>query len=423
MSTPPMQPPHKKRRDSSEGDKQRHPVLSGSLKAFDTSQPLHNFSPGPAPLPTSVMHEIQAELLDFNGTGISVMCMSHRSPEFGAVFTEAQECLRRVLEVPSSHEILFTHGGGHGQFAAVPLNLCGAGKDCRADYIVSGTWSRRAALEAEKYATVRVCAEGDGTRMPPRSTWSLDAGASYRYLCSNETVDGVECHSLPSFDDDVPLVVDMSSDIASKPIDWSRCAVAFACAPKNLGHAGLTVVVVRKDLMLERSAQPTCPGVLHWRTNHESGGMWNTPPTFNIYTTGKVAGWIESEGGIREMQERAHRKAGAIYAVIDSSDGFYSTPCAIPAERSCMNVPFNVLGGDSRATDAFLIAAYERNMVGFRTNTPWGFGAWLRASFYTATSVEQAERLAAFMVSFASAWRHQANAPAASSPPRGSPEI
>lgn len=388
-----------------------HPVLAGSLRTCDPGKPLVNFSPGPAPLPPAVMREIQEEMLDFRGTGLSVMCMSHRSPEFGFVLEETLATARRVLEVPSTHEILFTQGGGHGQFAAVPLNLCGAGTDCVADYILTGSWSRRAAAEASKYVTVRTVAESDGTRLPDPSEWTLDARASYRYLCSNETVEGVEFQTFPSFADGVPLVVDMSSDIASKRIDWSLCAVAFACAPKNIGHAGLTIVVVRRDLLASRVAQAGCPGVLEWKANFESGCMWNTPPTFNIYTTGKVLGWIGAEGGVQAAQARAERKAGALYAAIDESRGFYALRCAVTAHRSRMNVAFDVLGGETAATEAFLVGAYERNMVGFRTKTPWGFGRWLRASLYTGTTVADAEALAGYMRDFARAWTQRAEPP------------
>eukprot|EP00747_Dinoflagellata_sp_TGD_P023589 gnl/TRDRNA2_/TRDRNA2_129919_c0_seq4.p1 gnl/TRDRNA2_/TRDRNA2_129919_c0~~gnl/TRDRNA2_/TRDRNA2_129919_c0_seq4.p1 ORF type:complete len:427 (-),score=78.85 gnl/TRDRNA2_/TRDRNA2_129919_c0_seq4:409-1509(-) len=334
------------------------------------------------------------------------MALSHRSPEFGAIIQDTRNVLRRVLHLPQTHEVLFTHGGGHGQFAAVPLNLChGGAEKCRADYIINGLWGRRAAAEASKYVTVHVAAESDGTKLPKRSEWDLDPKASYRYICSNETVDGNEFHSMPTFDDGVPLVVDMSSDICSKCIDWTSVGVAFACTPKNIGHPGLTVVVVRKDLLSSCEAQPCCPGVLNWRINHESGAMWNTPATFNIYTTGKVLHWMEKEGGLEEMERRAVRKAGAFYAAIDDSNGFFSTPLSDAAERSRMNVPFCVLDGDVAATDAFLIAAYERNMVGFRTKTPFGTGKWLRASFYTGTSVEEADSLVAFMKSFAASWQ------------------
>lgn len=182
-----------------------HPALTGATRPFDSSMPLANFSPGPAPMPDAVMRCIQAELFDVGGTGMSILSMSHRSPEFSAVYHDTVSALRRVLELPATHELLFAHGGGHGQFAAVPLNLCPAGKECTADYILNGTWSRRAAEEAAKYVTVRTAAESDDTRLPPRDEWDLDARASYRYICSNETVGGTEFWELPSFDDGAPL--------------------------------------------------------------------------------------------------------------------------------------------------------------------------------------------------------------------------
>ena len=369
---------------------------------------------GPAPLPAAVIREVQDEILDYGGLGVGIMSLSHRSPEFGVVFDDAIAALRRVLEIPATHEVLFAHGGGHGQFAAVPLNLCEAGKEgSTADYIVGGTWAKRAAAEAAKYTTVRIAAESAGDRLPPREEWALDPTASYRYICSNETVNGLEYHALPTFDDGVPLVVDMSSDIGSKKIDWSAVGAAFACAPKNIGHAGLTVVVVDRALMLGRQPQELCPGVLSWRTNFESGGMWNTPPTFNIYTTGKVMLWLEAQGGLGAAEALASAKASAFYAAIDGSGGFYATP--VPSERSAersrMNAPFNVAGGDEAATTAFLRAAYEANMVGFRTNTPFGYGDWLRASFYTGTPLEHVHKLVGFMRDFAERWQAAAAKP------------
>lgn len=362
----------------------------------------------------AVMREVQAEILDYGGMGVGIMSLSHRSPEFGVVFDDAIAALRRVLEIPATHEVLFAHGGGHGQFAAVPLNLCEAGKEgSTADYIVGGTWAKRAAAEAAKYTTVRIAAESDGAGLPPRDEWDLDPSASYRYICSNETVNGLEYRSLPTFDDGVPLVVDMSSDIGSKRVDWSAVGAAFACAPKNIGHAGLTVVIVDRALMLGRQPQELCPGVLNWRTNFDSGGMWNTPPTFNIYTTGKVMHWLEAQGGIAAAETLAAAKAAAFYAAVDGSDGFYATPVSAPSERSRMNAPFNVAGGDEAATTAFLKEAHEANMVGFRTNTPFGYGAWLRASFYTGTPLEHVHKLVDFMRSFAERWRAAGRLPVA----------
>ena len=237
-----------------------HPALCGGLSACDPTKPLSNFSPGPCPLPPAVMSEIQAELLSYNGTGCSVMELSHRSPEYRSIHEDALAVLRRVMKLPETHELLFTHGGGHGQFAAVPLNLCPSGKAASADYIVGGDWARKAAAEAAKFVTVRIAAENDGSRLPVRAAWDLDPAAAYRYICSNETIKGTEYRELPAFDDDVPLVVDMSSDICSKAVDWARVGVAFACTPKNIGHAGLTIVVVNKALLESTSVAAACPG-------------------------------------------------------------------------------------------------------------------------------------------------------------------
>ena len=280
------------------------------------------------------------------------MCYSHRSPNFGKIFEESKNALRKLMMLPPNFEILFTHGGGHGQFAAVPLNLSKASDF--AEYVDTGTWSKRAADEARKYISVNIVAKSGG---------KVSSKASYRYICSNETVNGVEFREMPKFDDDVPLVVDMSSDIASKVIDWTRVGVAFACAPKNIGHAGLTVVLVRRDL-LDRTAQKICPGVLNWRTLYDSGGMYNTPPTFNIYTTKLVAEYILGQGGLHDSEKAAIRKARAIYDAIDESDGFYETRVTRREERSRMNIPFRVRGGKEH-TNTFLREAYNRNMVGF----------------------------------------------------------
>jgi len=215
-------------------------ALDGSIQAHDLSKTLANFSPGPAPLPIDVLAEVRRDLLNWNGTGTSVLCLTHRSPQFGSILREAVQSIRKLLIVPQSFEIIFTHGGGHGQFSSVPLNLCPEGKENVAEYVVTGTWSERAAKEAEKYVTVKrvegVCESSNSSVVMPSRAWKTGAKASYRYLCSNETVGGIEFHSIPRFKDDVPLVIDCSSDIASKKIEWDRVGVIFACAPKNIGR-------------------------------------------------------------------------------------------------------------------------------------------------------------------------------------------
>eukprot|EP00937_MAST-01D_sp_MAST-1D-sp2_P000008 g8.t1 len=397
----------------------RESILAGSLRAANPSAPLLNFSPGPTSLPPPVMREAQRELLDFEGSGLGVMELSHRSPEFLGILANTQALLRRVLAVPENFTVLFTHGGGHGQMAAVPLNLCGSGKSRRADYIVSGTWSQRAATEAAKYADVRVLSDSgpegydrisqDWQQQQQQQQQQQEQGQSsaYTWVCSNETVNGLELHRLGALARSLPpsagpLVVDASSDIASKPVDWGHVGALFACTPKNLGHPGLTMVFVRDDLLpAEGGAQPGCPGVLDWGITARSDCLWNTPATFNIYTTGLVLAWIEREGGVAEMERRAIAKAAAVYGAIDGSGGVFTTPAAVPAQRSRQNVPFDVCGGDAAATERFLLGAHARNMVGLRTNTPFGFGTHLRASLYTAVEVTHAEALAAYMAEFA----------------------
>jgi phosphoserine aminotransferase len=398
----------------------RESILAGSLRAANPGAPLLNFSPGPTSLPPAVMREVQAELLDFEGCGLGVMELSHRSPEFLAILARARASLRRVLNVPENFSILFTHGGGHGQMAAVPLNLCGGGGGggggvSRASYIVSGTWSQRAAAEARKYADVCVLSD-TGASGFDRISFEWEQGgegeqegrpSAYTWVCSNETVNGLELHRLGDLARALPagsgpLVVDASSDIGTKPVDWEHVGVLFACAPKNLGHPGLTMVIVRDDLLPgEGAAQAQCPGVLDWGIAARSDCLWNTPATFNIYTTGLVLEWVERQGGVAEMERRAVTKADAVYGAIDQSGGVFSTPASEHAQRSRQNVPFDVCGGDAAATERFLLGAHARNMVGLRTNTPFGFGAHLRASLYTAVEVQHAQALAAYMAEFA----------------------
>lgn len=225
--------------------------------------------------------------------------------------------------------------------------------------------------------------------------------AAYVYVCSNETVSGLRWPRLPECPPGVPLVVDMSSDIASGPIEWDRVGVIFACTPKNIGHPGLTVVVARRDLLDARAPQATCPGVLSWRLAREGRPLWQTPPTFNVYTTMLVCEWIEREGGVDEMAARAEAKSAAVYAAIDASGGWYETVSRPGNDaRSLMNVPFKMNGGDAATTDRFLRAAFDENIVGLFTKTPFGDGEFLRASMYNHLGVADAETLAAFMARF-----------------------
>mmetsp|Transcript_13500 Transcript_13500/g.19745 ORF Transcript_13500/g.19745 Transcript_13500/m.19745 type:complete len:421 (-) Transcript_13500:88-1350(-) len=378
-------------------DKKDHPVLVGSLTPPAGVQ-LVNFSPGP----TCLADEVEEEIKDlFNFDRPCSMYLSHRSPEFVDILQNAVELSRKAMAIPDNYEILFTHGGGHGQFAAVPMNLC-TSKDEKATYLVSGTWSKRAAVEAAKYCTPSVISSenDDGTFSSFPTLDKIDPESKYVYLCSNETVNGLELHRLPR-GIQAPLVIDASSDFSTKPIEWEACnvGVLYACASKNIGHPGITMTVIRKDLL--DSASDICPGVLNYKTNAESGNLWNTIPTFNVEVVGVVMKWMLRMGGVQQMEEWSITKSSMIYDVVDNSDGFYSTPIHDKTIRSRMNVPFDVAGGDEDLTNDFLIQAWQRGIVGLRTLTPFGYGKYLRASLYNGVCVANAAKLRGFMLEFA----------------------
>ena len=383
-----------------------HPALVGSLSSTAPAEEIINFSPGPTGLPKAVEEKIAAI---FNKPGLTSLALSHRAPEFQEILDHAVATTRRVMEIPEDYEILFTHGGGHGQFAALPLNLCQAQSD-GATYVVNGTWSARGRDEAQRYCSVQTIdakdpETGSYTTFPELTEENIDAQSKYLYLCSNETVNGIELHRLPKLPESrqhIPLVVDASSDFSTKPIDWqgANVGVLFACASKNIGHPGLTMTIVRKDLL--GKASPLCPGVFNYSTNSDAGNLWNTPATFNIEVVGLLMDWLEQQGGIAACEQRSIAKAKAIYDVIDSSNGFYGTPVADKNLRSRMNVPFNIKGGDEALTNQFLIESWEKGMVGLRTLTPFGVGDYLRASLYNGITEEEAVTLAEFMQRFAS---------------------
>ena len=388
-----------------------HPALHGSLTPAVPVARIRNFSPGPTSLPEAVEAEIMRSCFSSPPNGdreerfrrLPTISLSHRSPEFSEILHKALESTRAVMEIPEEYEVLFVHAGGHGQFAAIPLNLCPTGTET-AHYVINGTWSERAANEASKYCrpvAIHGPTDPNGTYIGYPSLEGVDPSSKYIYLCSNETVSGLELHRLPT-GSKVPLVVDASSDVSSKPIDWRGANVGlyFGCASKNIGHPGVTMVVVRKDLLNEANVD-ICPGVLHYKTNVEANMVWNTTATFNVDVLRIVMDWIQSEGGIHAMEEFSIRKAQKFYDVIYGSNGFYST--TFPEEngfRSRMNIPFAVGGGDDFLTDRFVIEASERGLVGFRTKTPFGVGS-LRASFYHGVSDEDVDHLVAFMADFA----------------------
>ncbi|TCS43121.1 3-phosphoserine/phosphohydroxythreonine transaminase [Reinekea marinisedimentorum] len=382
-----------------------HPALAGSL-ATNNPQVI-NFSPGPTSLPKPVESAIAAL---FTMPGLTSLATSHRAPEFVELLANTVALCRKVMNIPEDFEVLFTHGGGHGQFAAVPLNLCKNPSDV-ATYVINGTWSARGAEEASRYCSVKTIDSADPVTgkyqtFPELTEENIDPNSKYLYLCSNETVNGIELFRLPKLPESrkhIPLVVDASSDFSTKPIDWhgDNIGVLFACASKNIGHPGLTMTVIRKDLLGGGKASPLCPGVFNYTTNSEAGNLWNTPATFNIEVVGLLMAWLDKEGGVDACEARSIAKSSALYTVIDASNGFYSTPVSDKALRSRMNVPFNVKGGDDALTNQFLIEAWEQGMVGLRTLTPFGVGDYLRASLYNGVTEAEALTLAAFMKKFA----------------------
>ncbi|TNF62315.1 MAG: 3-phosphoserine/phosphohydroxythreonine transaminase [Burkholderiales bacterium] len=359
----------------------------------------YNFSAGPAAMPEEVLRQAAAEMLDWHGCGMGVMEMSHRGKEFMSIVTQAESDLRGLLAVPESHRILFMQGGGLAENAIVPMNLSRGGT---VDVVVTGGWSQKSAREARKYAPVNVAAsnEADGhTTLPAPGAWQLTAGASYVHICSNETIHGIEFHELPdlkALGSDAPLVIDFSSHVASRPVDWSRVGLAFGGAQKNLGPAGVTLVVVREDLI--GHALPICPSAFDYRTVADNASMYNTPPTYGIYMAGLTFQWLkrQREGaltGIPAMEARNIAKAGLLYDFIDASS-FYVNRVARDC-RSRMNVPF-FLRDESR-NEAFLAGARDRGLLQLKGHKSVG---GMRASLYNAMPLAGVQALVDYMREF-----------------------
>lgn len=361
-----------------------------------TSRKILNFAAGPAKLPEDVLQQVQKELIDHGGCGISVMEMSHRSPEFTRINEEALRGVRNLLAIPDNFKVLFLQGGGTGMFAAVPLNLL-PDASATADYIVTGTWSSKAAKEAAKYGKVNLVVPKTDkyTGIPDSSTWNLNPKATYVYYCANETVHGVEFQDIPETNG-VPLVADMSSNILSRPFDFSKFACIFAGAQKNIGPAGVTLVIVREDLI--GKAQSLCPTVWDFSIMAKENSVHNTPPTFSIYVMGEVFKWIENNGGVKGMEEKAIAKSKRIYDILEKSAGFYSCPVD-PAARSRMNVPFRIANGNEELEAKFLKGAVGKGMVQLKGHRSVG---GIRASLYNAVSLNDVEALASYMEEFLS---------------------
>ncbi|KEA65434.1 Phosphoserine aminotransferase [Marinobacterium lacunae] len=351
----------------------------------------HNFSAGPAALPEAVLARAAEEMLDWHGKGLSIMEMSHRSPEFVSVAEAAEQDLRDLMDIPANYKVLFLQGGATSQFGMVPMNLLrGAGT---ADYIDTGIWSAKAMQEASRYTRVGLVASTQGenyTRVPAQAELTLNPEAAYVHYTSNETIGGLEFDYVPETGE-VPLVVDMSSDILARPIDVSRYGLIYAGAQKNIGPAGLTVVIVREELL--GNTLPGTPTMFDYKVHADADSMNNTPPTFAWYMTGLVFKWLKEQGGVEGIARLNERKASSLYAAIDASD-FYANPIA-PANRSIMNVPFTL--ADSALDKLFLERAEQAGLLNLKGHRSVG---GMRASIYNAVSQDSVDALIAFMQEF-----------------------
>ena len=368
-----------------------------------------NFSAGPAALPEAVLQQAAAEMLDWHdpsgrSCGMSVMEMSHRGQDFISIAEQAERDLRELLQVPTGFHLLFMQGGGLAENAIVPMNLAGPGSalDAEVDVVITGAWSQKSAAEARRYADVRVAASneldtgsGAHTRLPAPREWSLRGGARYVHICSNETIHGVEFPELPdlrALGCDAPLVVDASSHILSRPVEWSRVGLVFAGAQKNIGPAGLTLVMVRDDL-LDR-ALSICPSAFSYKNVAAAQSMYNTPPTYGIYIAGLVFQWIKAQGGVAEMERRAVERSSMLYAAVDGSGGFYVNR-VVHTARSRMNIPFFM--ADDRLYDDFLSGARAAGLLQLKGHKSVG---GLRASLYNAMPVQGVRVLVDYMRDF-----------------------
>jgi phosphoserine aminotransferase len=351
----------------------------------------YNFCAGPAALPEPVLEQAKAELSDWQGRGLSVMEMSHRSKEFVDIAARAERDFRELLNIGDDYAVLFLQGGASSQFAAVPLNLFD-GKDV-ADYVHTGQWSSKAIKEAKRYGKINVVASAEDTNfssVPAFDTWKLSENAAYLHYIANETIGGVEFSFTPKVK--APLVADMSSTILSRPINVNHFGVIYAGAQKNIGPAGLTIVIVRKDLL--GKSLSSCPTMLDYKTAADNDSMYNTPPTFAWYLAGLVFQWLKDLGGLTEMEKINRRKAEKLYGYIDNS-GFYRNPVEVQS-RSLMNIPFVL--ADEKFDKLFLSGAEQANLLNLAGHRSVG---GMRASIYNAVPEAAVDALIAYMKDFA----------------------
>ena len=354
---------------------------------------IHNFSAGPAALPEEVLKQAQEELLDWHGSGCSVMEMSHRGKEFTSIIEQAEADLRELMGIPEQYKVLFLQGGATQQFAQIPMNLL-AGRS--ADYIVTGSWSKKAFKEAQRIGNVRCAATTEAsnfTRLPVAEEIKLDPFAAYLHVCTNETIHGVEIPAERIADTGVPLVADMSSHILSRPVPVEKFGLIYAGAQKNIGPSGVTLLIIHRDLL--GMAPLTIPTVMDYAVMAENGSMLNTPPTYGIYIAGLVFQWLKRQGGLEGMARINAEKARILYACIDQSGGFYRNPVDADC-RSAMNVPFVLANPDLDAK--FLAESKAAGLASLKGHKSVG---GMRASIYNAVSLESVQALVAFMNEFA----------------------
>jgi phosphoserine aminotransferase len=352
---------------------------------------IFNFSAGPAVLPEKVLQRAADEMLDWHGSGMSVMEMSHRGKEFISIAEKAQADLRTLLAIPDNYKVLFLQGGAIAENAIIPMNLLGDKKT--ADYVNTGEWSKKSIKEAKKYCAPNIAASAEDknfTYVPAQETWKLSKDAAFVHICTNETIGGVEYHWVPQTGD-VPLVADMSSHILSRAVDVSKYGVIYGGAQKNIGPAGLTLVIVREDLL--GKALSITPSAFDWKEQADNDSMLNTPPTYSIYIAGLVFEWLLEQGGIAAMEKKNIAKAKLLYDYLDQTE-FYSNPVA-KADRSRMNVPFKLR--DAALDDAFLKGAQQNGMAQLKGHRSVG---GMRASIYNAMPVEGVQALVSYMKEF-----------------------
>ncbi|XP_065063757.1 phosphoserine aminotransferase-like [Rhopilema esculentum] len=352
-----------------------------------------NFFPGPSALPAEVLQTAAKEMLNYKGLGYGVMEMSHRSKEFVQICDNAEQDIRDLMSIPDNYKIMFLQGGCTGMFAAVALNFLEEGKS--ADYLVTGTWSDKAVIEAEKYGKVNRIfpKQSKYTTIPPKSEWKFNKDASYVYYCSNETIGGIEFHDIPETNG-VPLICDMSSNIMTRKFDVTKFACIVAGAQKLLGPAGVAIVIVREDMLGKERKE--CPTIWNFKKQVAMESRLNTPPCYSIYITGLVLNWMKRQGGVQTFEERNARKAKLFYDTMENSKSFYSAiidPCA----RSRVNIPFRVGQGDENLESKFVAEAKSQGLDGLAGHRSVG---GCRASIYNTLTYEDVERLTGFMKEF-----------------------